>query len=92
MAPPPRHLVLEKLIKKYFKVGKRAIHPEALKYKMELLNCWEKYGGNLIKVCPSFILFCVVNHAKCTHLVDTFDYGWGLNIVKKDKYMQEIKE
>ena len=45
MGNPPRKLVLEKLIKSYFRVSKEGIHPEALKYKMELSNCWEKYGG-----------------------------------------------
>ena len=45
MGNPPKSIVLQKLIKKYFKVSKINCDPEALKFKIQLADCWDKYGG-----------------------------------------------
>ncbi|CAI2383687.1 unnamed protein product [Moneuplotes crassus] len=76
MGIPPKRNVMHKLITKYFRVGRNSPpHPEAVKYQNQLINCWERYG---------------VNNPKCSHLIEVFDYGWGLNLVKKDKFTQQL--
>ena len=76
MGHPPRKLVMEKLIKRYFKKAAQVSNPEAVRYKMQLANCWEKFG---------------VNNQKCAHLIDAYDHGWGLEIVTRDKALQSTK-
>ena len=34
----------------------------------------------------------IVMHPKCDHLIDTYDYGWGLDVVRRDKYMNKVRE
>ena len=67
MGNPPRRLVLNKLIRRYFKRETGMVQSEeAMGYKMELVNCWEQHG---------------VDHPKCAHLIAKYDKGWELDVI-----------
>ena len=77
MGNPPKRVVMQKLIRRYFKKRGDIRSEEAMKLKSELSKCWEQFG---------------VDHPKCMHLVPKLDRGWALDLIAKQKYMQQVAQ
>ena len=78
MGNPPKRIVLNKLIRRYFKgQGKKVQSEQAIAMKKELVDCWEQNG---------------VDHPKCQHLIEKYDYGWALDLSYEDKFRQQVKQ
>ena len=74
MGNPPKRVVLNKLVRRYFKKQAGQVqNTEAYMLKAELINCWEQHG---------------VDHPKCVHLIPKYDQGWLLDKVAKERYRQ----
>ena len=72
MGNPPKRVVLNKLIRRYFKRQSASVGTEeAAMLKNELVTCWETHG---------------VDHPKCQHLIPKLDRGWALDISAQFKY------
>ena len=66
MGKPPKRVVMNKLIRRYFKQkGGIEASQEATSLKSEIVKCWEQYG---------------VDHPKCFHLIPKLDRGWALEL------------
>jgi hypothetical protein len=77
MGNPPKRVVYQKLIRRYFKKRANIFSEEAQKLKNELIKCWEQYG---------------VDHPKCVHLVPKMDKGWAIDLITKQKYQQQVAQ
>ena len=74
MGNPPKRVLLNKLIRRYFKKQSASVGTEeAAMLKNELINCWESYG---------------VDHPKCSHLIPKLDRGWALDLVAANNFNQ----
>lgn len=65
MGNPPKRVVYQKLIRRYFKKSGEIKSPEAAQYRNDLYQCWERYG---------------IDHPKCNHLIPKFDKGWAIEM------------
>ena len=66
MGKPPKRVLLNKLIRRYFKRQSQSVGTEeAAILKNEFVNCWDIHG---------------VDHPKCAHLVPKLDRGWALDL------------
>jgi hypothetical protein len=65
MGNPPKRVVYQKLIRRYFKKSGEIKSPEAAQYRSDLYQCWERYG---------------IDHPKCNHLIPKFDKGWAIEM------------
>jgi hypothetical protein len=78
MGNPPKRIVMNKLIRRYFKGDiKNVGTQEAAVLKQELLTCWDQHG---------------VNSPKCTHLINAYDKGWAMDVIFREKYMEQVKQ
>jgi hypothetical protein len=68
MGNPPKRIVYRKLVRRYFKKRANIFSEEAMKYKSDLIKCWETFG---------------VDHPKCVHLIPNFDKGWALDLITR---------
>ena len=72
MGVPPKRVLMNKLIRRYFKRQSASVGTEeAALMKNEIVKCWETYG---------------VDHPKCSHLVVKLDRGWALDLDAQTKY------
>ena len=71
MGNPPKRVVYQKLLKRYFKRQGDVKSPEAAQYRSDLYNCWEKFG---------------IDHLKCQHLVKNFDKGWAMEMANRESF------
>ena len=78
MGNPPKRIVLNKLIRRYFKGQGRLVQSDhAVALKRELIDCWEQNG---------------VDHPKCDHLKAKYDLGWAIDLNDGDKFKQQVKQ
>src|SRR6056300_1662288 len=78
MGNPPKRVVLGKLIRRYFKrQGSVIASEEASLLKNELVQCWETFG---------------VDHPKCVHLIPKLDRGWAIDMIARQKYVQQVQQ
>lgn len=71
MGIAPKRIVLNKLIRRYFKRKATVQSQEASALKDELIKCWATNG---------------VDHPKCLHLIPKFDRGWAIDMLASEKY------
>ena len=78
MGRPPKRVVLNKLVRRYFKNQVNQVYnAEGRILKDELISCWEKHG---------------VDHPKCVHLVPKYDHGMALDMAARQRYRQQVKQ
>ena len=68
MGNPPKRVVYQKLIRRYFKKRANVQSAEAMALKIDLMKCWEQYG---------------VDHPKCEHYIPAYDKAWAMELITK---------
>ena len=76
MGNPPKRVVYQKLIGRYFKRTGDIKSEKALQLRSELYQCWERFG---------------VDHIKCQHLVTGFDKGWAIEMTNRETFYKQVK-
>ena len=76
MGNPPKRVVYQKLIRRYFKRSGEIKSEQAATYRTELYKCWERYG---------------IDHPKCEHLVANFDRGWAIEMSNRERFYDQVK-
>lgn len=77
MGIAPKRIVLNKLIRRYFKRKGTIQSQEASVLKDELIKCWTTNG---------------VDHPKCLHLIPKFDRGWAIDMLASEKYQAQVRQ
>ena len=76
MGQPPKRVIYQKLIRRYFKRTGEIKSEEAAGLRNELYQCWEKFG---------------IDHVKCLHLVPGFDRGWAVEVGNRERFYDQVK-
>ena len=71
MGNPPKRVVYQKLIRRYFKKTGEIKSEQAAGMRAEMYQCWEKFG---------------ISHPKCDHLIPKFDRGWAIEMSNREKF------
>ena len=65
MGHPPKRVLYQKLVGRYFKRTGEIRLEESAALRNQLYTCWERFG---------------VDHVKCHHLVPGFDKAWAMQM------------
>ena len=76
MGNPPKRVVYQKLIGRYFKRTGEIKSEQAAALRSEMYQCWERFG---------------IDHPKCEHLVAKFDKGWAIEMSNRERFFDQVK-
>ena len=76
MGNPPKRVVYQKLIRRYFKRTGDIKTDMAAQTRNELYACWDRFG---------------IDHPKCAHLVAGFDKGWAVEMSNRERFYEQVK-
>ena len=76
MGNPPKRVVYQKLIRRYFKRTGDIKSDQAAQLRNDMYQCWERFG---------------IDHPKCEHLISGFDKGWAIEMSNRESFYNQVK-